>query len=251
MKIAILNTLARQDSLFEGGEPEAHYQCRRRSIVKNDYDFSGNDCIDAATLSNADYENEVLTYSEKLSRDFAQHREVCRTMLDSVTWVNLTNAGRDEMIRMYLKETSMDEATDGMNKVTHLITTGQAGDPAAAKAIIVKSWASFHVRDKDAAYARVSSEKTYQVVASYLSVTDATDFFTSIELLFLGYYSQAIKGTEDGSSVDALFNYIESTVGSIYENSGLASKGYTMQNGDPDMTNFISDLMDILRHGIY
>jgi len=58
-------------------------------------------------------------------------------------------------------------------------------------------------------------------------------------------------GTQDGSSEDALFDYIESTTGTVYEFAGLASKGYTMQNGDVDETNFINAIMDILRHGEY
>ena len=251
MRIAILETLDRLDSIFEGGEPEAHYQRRRRSIVKDDYDFGSNGCTDAYTFSNSDYETEVLTYAFKLRTDCAQYREVFRTMLNKVTWANLSNEGKDEAIRLHLKEDSVDDATDGSNKIGHLIATGQASDIPSGRAFLVRRWAEFHVRDKESAYQRVESVRLYEVVGTYLSVSDATDFFRSVELLFLEYEKQAIKGTSDYSFVDALFNYIESTVGSIYENSGLESKGYTMQNGDADMNNFISDLMDVLRHGIY
>ena len=75
-------------------------------------------------------------------------------------------------------------------------------------------------------------------------------FFTTVENLYFGYEKQAIKGTNDGSET-GLFDYIESTVGTVYEFAGLESKGYTMQNGDLDETNFIAAIMDVLRNGKY
>ena len=60
---------------------------------------------------------------------------------------------------------------------------------------------------------------------------------------------QAIKGINDGDVGVGLFDYIESTVGTIYENAGLASKAYPMVNGDTDEANLVYELMDIFRNG--
>jgi hypothetical protein len=94
------------------------------------------------------------------------------------------------------------------------------------------------------------SIKLYEVMGKYLTVSDSTDFFTTVENLYFAFEKQAIKGSLDGSEV-ALFDYIESTTGTVYEFTGLESKGYAMQNGDADMVNFIVDIMDILRKGNY
>lgn len=54
MKIARLDTLPRLDSLFEGGETDAHYLSRQLLVVADDYDFVGNSATDLTdTDSNA------------------------------------------------------------------------------------------------------------------------------------------------------------------------------------------------------
>ncbi len=184
------------------------------------------------------------------SNDYYQFREYQRGLLDVKTWANLNNSERDFMIELYLKETAITEAEDATNKVTHLISTGQASTSEEARLIIVDRWAKHHVLDVEACQKRATALKLYLEVGTYLSIADATDFFTTVENLYFAYEKQAIKGTNDGSET-GLFDYIESTPGTVYEFAGLESKGYTMQNGDPDETNFIAAIMDILRNGKY
>ena len=184
------------------------------------------------------------------SNDYYQFREYRRGLLDIQTWVNLTDSERDFMIKLYLKETAISEATDATNKVTHLITTGQATTTEEARLIIVDKWAEHHLLDVESCGARAKALKLYVEIGIYLSIADASDFFTTVENLYIAFRDQAIKGTNDGSEV-GLFDYIESTVGTVYEFAGLASKGYTMQNGDLDETNFVTDIMNVLRNGKY
>ena len=67
--------------------------------------------------------------------------------------------------------------------------------------------------------------------------------------LFDLFKSQAIRGTDDGNAGEGLFNFLESTVGTSYENAGLEEQGYTLKTGT--YSEFITELMDVLRHGIY
>ena len=115
---------------------------------------------------------------------------------------------------------------------------------------LVDAWAYHHILDVDACGERSVSLKLYEIMGKYLTKADSTDFFTTVENLYFAFEKQAIKGSLDGSEV-AVFDYIESTTGTVYEFTGLESKGYTMQNGDLDMVNFIVDIMDILRKGNY
>ena len=244
MKLARFNNLTRLDSSFHGGEPEDHYQKRRRIVVDDNYDFVANDATDV-TLDL----DEVIDYGFLSATDYLQGRHLFQQALNDLTWANATNDQRDLCIYYYLKEDSVDDATDGVNKVTHLITTGQAADAGEARAKIIKEWSCHHLREKEVASARLYSERLYEVLGSYLSIADASDLFMSVESLFLSYETQVIRGTQDGSHVAGLFDYLEST--DIYALAGLAAKGYIMQNGDPDETNFVIDLMDVLRYGKY
>ena len=184
------------------------------------------------------------------SNDYYQFREYTRAILDVKTWVNLSNSEKDFMIDLYLKETSISQATDDTNKATHLITTGQAVDAESARLLIVESWSKHHILDVESCKARANALKLYISIGTYLSISDATDFFMTVENLYVGFRDQAIKGTQDGSE-EGLFDYIESTVGTVYEFAGLASKGYVMQNGDSDEINFTASIMDVIRHGKY
>lgn len=239
--------------------------CNEYSPALNTVDYLGvnGDTLDLKTSWGWDFSEVTPTFKEIVtilnhpmpinigeSNDYYQFREYQRILLDATNWTSLSNVERDFMIKLYLKETVIDAATDAVNKVTHLITTGQAVDPESARLIIVDSWAAHHILDVESCQARSKALRLYFEVGKYLSLSDATDFFVTVENLYIAFRDQAIKGTNDGSEV-GLFDYIESTVGTVYEFAGLASKGYTMQNGDLDESNFVNAIMDVLRHGKY
>lgn len=190
-------------------------------------------------------------HGEQKCSDYLQFKDRIKEQLNIKTWDNLSNEEKDFTIEIDARESILDVATDASNKITHLLTTGQAADTESARIIIVKAWARQQVRRVKASAIRANSVAVLEAVGTYLSVADATDFFITVTNLFTAFEKQGIMGTQDGSSEDALFDYIESTTGTVYEFAGLASKGYTMQNGDVDETNFISAIMDILRHGEY
>ena len=183
-------------------------------------------------------------------RDYTQCRTRVIEQLDIKTWGVLSDAEKDFIIAIYAKETAITEAVDATNKITYLITSGKVSTTEEGRIFLVNSWADHHILDIVSCGQRATAVRLYSDIGVYLTLADTSDFFTTVENLYFAYERQAIKGSLDGSEV-GLFDYIESTVGTVYEFAGLASKGYTMQNGDPDETNLISDIMSIIREGNY
>lgn len=184
------------------------------------------------------------------SNDYNQFRDYQNGILDSKTWANLSDSERDFMISINIKETSISKPTDEVNKVTHLMSTGQAADVESARLLIVNKWAYHHVLDIESCSARAKALRLYVEVGTYLSKEDAQDFFITVENLYMAFRDQAIKGINYGTET-GIIDYIESTSGTVYEFAGLDSKGYEMQNGDEDMTEFKKSLIDVLIHGKY
>ncbi|MCK5616510.1 hypothetical protein KAR91_82370 [Candidatus Pacearchaeota archaeon] len=200
-----------------------------------------------------DYSQDLLAwkaYGLQGCRDYTQFRTRVIEQLDIKTWGVLSDAEKDFVIEIYAKETALTTEADATNKITYLITTGQASTVEEGRIFLVNAWADHHILDVVACGQRATAVRLYSDIGIYLSLSDTTDFFTTVENLYFAFERQAIKGSKDGSEI-GLFDYVESTPGTVYEFAGLASKGYTMQNGDPDETNLISDIMKIIRKGMY
>ena len=196
-------------------------------------------------------------YGLQGTTDCMQFREAVTDVVEAkgqlptpILWADFTNDEKDFLIEAYIRETGVTSADDGTRKVTHLMTVhGMSLDDAKAK--LQDVWAVYHQKEIASSKTRASSKTIFRILAKYLSLADAADFTNVIEHPYYMYTTQAIRGTNDGETGVGLFDFIESTPGTIYETAGLAQQGYTMANGDPDMTNFISELMDVLRHGNY
>lgn len=200
-----------------------------------------------------DYSQDLTAwknYGLQGCRDYTQCRTRVIEQLDIKTWGALSDAEKDYTIEIYAKETAITPEADATNKITYLITTGQAATVEESRIFLVNAWADHHIFDVEACGQRATAVRLYSDIGLYLSLADTTDFFTTVENLYFAFERQAIKGSLDGSEV-GLFDYVESTPGTVYEFAGLASKGYTMQNGDPDETNLICDIMSIIRGGEY
>jgi len=145
---------------------------------------------------------------------------------------------------------SAKDAGANTDKVTHLVTV-HGKSPSDSVTELQKAFAKNHVRDIQSCRARLDSVTLYEIIGKYLSFIDAKDFFQTVRNLYIDYKDQGIKGTKDGMVGVALFDFIESTPKTIFESAGLSSKGYDMQNGDADASNFVADLMTVFRNGIY
>lgn len=188
--------------------------------------------------------------SLNVSRDYYQFRDYQRSELSPLGWAQLSDKQKDLMIKLDLEDNSIDEATNNANKVSHLISTGQAANVDEASLFLVNSWASHHVLMVESCKQRAEALKMFIEIGTYLSKQDGQDFFETIQLMYDGFREQAIRGSQDDSDV-ALFDYIEGTPGTVNEFINLSTKGYTMRNGDIDASNLIIAIMNILRLGQY
>ena len=186
-------------------------------------------------------------YGDTLCSDFLQVRRRIRNIVNSVTWSGLTDSEKDIVISLYLKEDSVTESTYNGYKVAYLM--GKGYTLTQASGILIQSYANYHVREVNACLKRANSEMLYVVIAKYLTLTDAGDLIKITHKLFDLFKSQAIRGVNEGSAGEGLFDFLESTVGTSYENSGLEEQGYTLNTGT--YTEFITELMDVLREGNY
>lgn len=188
-----------------------------------------------------------INYGKSICSDELQVRYRISQLVNTITWSGLSDGEKDIVISYNIREDAVDEDTYNTNKITYLISKGNSLEES--KIILLKSYAEFHIKEVIACKKRSDSEKMYEVIAKYLKLIDAGDLIKITHKLFDLYKSQAIRGTEDGNAGEGLFNFLESTVGSSYENSGLEEQGYTLNSGT--YTEFITELMSVLREGKY
>lgn len=157
-------------------------------------------------------------------------------------WINCTNDEKQIVID-YSIYMDQDDANATTEKITFLMTEIGLSSPESIQ-YIQTSYATDHVFISCACRIRARSVSLYEIVAKYLSNDDALDFKNTVRTLLSDYKEDALIGTQYSTTTteSGIVDYFKSEVGSDYEFTGLASKGYTMQNGDPDETNLIIDL---------
>lgn len=188
-----------------------------------------------------------FSYGDLLCTDILQIRDRVREILDVTGWSGLTNAEKDIVITLFLKETNKADNVSDTEKVMYLM--GRGYSLAQAQSKLMQAYADYHIKEIIACTNRANSEKLYVVIAKYLSLADASDLIKITHKLFDLFKSQGIRGTLDGNVGEGLFNFLESTVGTSFETTGLTQQGYTLKTGT--YSSFINELMDILRNGNY
>lgn len=186
-------------------------------------------------------------YGDILCTDTLQLRARIVAILDSISWSGTTDEEKDIIIRLHSKETSKAESIATTEKIVYLM--GKGYTQAQAQGVLIQSYADYHLKEIISSEKRGNSEKLYQIIAKYLTLNDAGDLIKISHKLFDLYKTQGIRGVNDGNAGEGLFDFLESTVGTSYETTGLVQQGYTLNTGD--YTSFISELMDVLRNGNY
>jgi hypothetical protein len=219
--------------------------------------IQGDEIVDSPIISSIELDLEKydditsienwFKYGGSLTTDYLQLRERVRAILNSVTWNGTTPSEKSVIIELYLKETSKTENQANMEKVMYLMGLGFSLDDAQTE--IIKSYANYHLLEIDSCYKRANSERIFKIIAKYLNLADAADLIKTTHKLFDLYKTQGVRGTKDGESGEGLFDFLESTVGTSFETTGLRQQGYALKSGDYNI--FINELMDVLRHGNY
>ena len=175
--------------------------------------------------------------------DYSAWRQKINEDLNDRGWDDLTDQEKDICIELDLYEDGVDPSVFTGTKITYLVGKGE--NPAL---VLGESFANHHVKDIENCRLRGDDVHIYIIVGKYLSLQDAADFFRLIQGLYTQYRDQAIKGTLDGFVGIGMFDFIESTPGTIYEFSGLESQGYTI-NSPHTVSDFITEFMLWFREG--
>lgn len=190
-------------------------------------------------------------HGQRACSDFIQFKKYVTEAMNTKTWSSLLTAEKDFITDNYIREDGISSTNDGTRKVVHLMSPPHLMSQPEAVAYLHNVWAEYHIKEIAACQARATSKTIFLVLPKYLSLMDASDFTNVIQQPYYMYTTQAIKGVNDGEAGEGFFDFIESTAGTSYETAGLAQQGYAMANGDPDMSNFITELMNVLRDGNY
>lgn len=195
---------------------------------------------DISSIENAFYNEHAFT-------DYLQLRSFINDIITTKTWSGLTPAEKDITIETFARGNGVTLNTDNTNKVIYLM--GKGNTQTQAIGILNNAYSVFHIKEIEACVKRANSPKVFSVVNKYLSITNASDFIRTTQTLFGLFVTQGIRGVNDGEAGEGLFDFIESTVGTTYEFMGLAQSNYPLNTGT--IQDFITELMDILRHGKY
>ena len=80
------------------------------------------------------------------------------------------------------------------------------------------------------------------------SSTERYDLMNGASAMIDAYVNFGVEGSLEGDDV-GLFDYLESRVGTPFENTGLLSKGYNVEG--MTINEFSERLMDVLKNGNY
>jgi len=95
MRVARLDTLPRQDSLFIGGEPEGRFKRRQLIVVDDDYDFVANNATDVTDVS-------TLNFMYSISRiNYTQYRNCLISYAEGVDFFSLSDNDKKELAKNF------------------------------------------------------------------------------------------------------------------------------------------------------
>lgn len=214
--------------------------------TKDGFSASSSNIVVSLNDQGVDYDKitsieQIYNIAEKYCFDFLQFKYLIKYQAETKGWANLTDSEKDICIEL-------DILDNGTEKVVYLIGKGRS--QLQAVTALQDAFAYAHAKTIKATRNRAEYKNAYKIVAKYLSIVDAADFFRLIETLYNEYINQAILGTQDGQSGLGLLDFYESTPGTIYEFAGLVQQNFTMQNGDPDASNLALELSNWFRYAV-
>jgi hypothetical protein len=233
----ILKDIPKIDSLFVGGEPDEMHDKRRMTIEEDNYTLQGSDQDITSIESWHKYGSFICT-------DYLQVRD---RIIDIFDWSTATDTEKDLIISYFGYDKSLNTLTNDTNKIGYLMGKGMTQNDS--EIFLIKSYSNFHTKEKESCFSRSNSEKISEVMLTFLSIPDSRDFIETTKGLLDMYSERGVFGVDHGSAGVGIIDYIDSTVGTVYENVGLDSKAYVLNYGT--ITDFKNSLSDVLLNGNY
>jgi len=225
------------DNLFTGGESEDHKIKRSLFTEEDPYILLVGE-EDITSIEN------WVAYGDLLCNDYLQIRD---RITDLFSWGTASTVEKDIAIEYFVSDPNEDATTNDINKIMHL--TGNGLSQQSAQTYLINCYASFHTKEKESCRSRSESERVTQVIITYLTISDARDFRDTIDGL-LGMFQEGVIGVDYGQAGVGLIDYIDGTIGTVYEFAGLSQKGYVLNGGAP-LSMLVDDLKDVLLNGNY
>ncbi len=189
-----------------------------------------------------------FNYAQHKCTDWNQLLSYVQPHLDTKTWSGLNTDEKDWATKAFIKEDAVTRVNDETAKRTFLISEYPAiTNDAEARVEMATRWGINHTKDVASCKARHHSVKQHCVISEFLSPDERETFLDDTYLLCVKFSEEGLKGSTYGAT-DGIIDWINSTSG--YSASGLASKSYTMYNGDSE-ANFIAALLDVIENGVY
>lgn len=124
----------------------------------------------------------------------------------------------------------------------NMVITYCGGINAVYKSII-EEWVRL---SKECRHNRMEAAKVF----IFECIIEAKQLLVDVNSSLVPNYYEGIEGTLEDEGVEGLFDFLESRVGTSYENNGLAETGYTLI-GSRQWTDVVDGVMDILKYGDY
>jgi hypothetical protein len=161
------------------------------------------------------------------------------------TWATLTDEEKMIVIDNSFYSEFYEAGADA-NKIGFLMSpAGGSMTLEEAVSTLIKCYSKVTVLLADSCVSRASGEDLMNILGKYLKLSDALDLSNTVRELLQDYKERGLIGTDFSDVSEAgLTDYLTSKVGTIYENTGLSSKGYLI-NAPYTLQEFIDDLLDL------
>ena len=120
-------------------------------------------------------------FGMSLCTDILQCRDRIKEIVNSGTWSGLNNNEKDIIIELYIRQDDVDEDTYNTNKVTHLMSQGYTLQESQIR--LIQSYGNYHTKEVRACECRANCERLYEVIAKYLTLSDAGDLIKITHLI--------------------------------------------------------------------
>lgn len=194
------------------------------SLVDDSFDFESNNCTEITTFNNVKIFKELFIIDYKKWRAWLQQYQL------STGFDNLPSNEK-----LIIAQNFACNNTDIFSQLPLLSDREKYGNV-------------FHIFSVNCRRQRMN--KCVSVIYNRLQISDANEIINDVKAnsLYDNYIDFGREGTLEGDP-EGIFDYIESRVGTSYEDTGLASKSFTPIEGS--LSDIVVKTIDILKNGNY
>jgi hypothetical protein len=196
-----------------------------------------------------DFSNDLLKwrdYGQSAAEDYLQYRNSVSKYFDVSLWGSMSNEEKYLIIKLDIYPDELEMSITDWNNLRGAFLATEGFDPTIK---LLESFAEHHVLDVESCRSRAEDKQILLIVGKYISLPDASILFDLVQDLLHKYMIQGVKGENDGIVGVGLFDFFESTPGTIYEFTGLEAQGFDIK-GTYTIEEFVTELMLWFRNGI-